>query len=70
MHNHGTIVGIYIVYKINKNFNITSYPAFVYLEQLGWLKMLILISINILDMVLGLIEWERFQWVMDLVETA
>ena len=26
-YNHRTIVGIYIVYEINKNFNITSYPA-------------------------------------------
>ena len=25
--NHGKIVNIYIVYKINKNFNISSYPT-------------------------------------------
>ena len=26
-HNHGTIVNIYIVYEISKNYNISSYPA-------------------------------------------
>ena len=25
-HNHGTIVNIYIVYEISKNYNISSYP--------------------------------------------
>ena len=25
--DHGTIVNIYIVYEINKNFNISSYPT-------------------------------------------
>ena len=27
MYSHGTIVNIYIVYKINKNYNISSYPT-------------------------------------------
>ena len=26
-YNHGTIVNIYIVYEISKNYNISSYPA-------------------------------------------
>ena len=26
-HNHGTIVNIYIVYEISKNYNISSYPT-------------------------------------------
>ena len=26
-HNHGTIVNIYIVYEIGKNYNINSYPT-------------------------------------------
>ena len=26
-HNHGKIVNIYIVYEINKNYNISSYPT-------------------------------------------
>ena len=26
-YTHGTIVNIYIVYKINKNYNISSYPT-------------------------------------------
>ena len=25
-YNHGTIVNVYIVYKISKNYNISSYP--------------------------------------------
>ena len=27
-HNHGTIVNIYIVYEIRKNYNISSHPPF------------------------------------------
>ena len=26
-YNHGTIVNIYVVYEISKNYNITSYPT-------------------------------------------
>ena len=26
-YNHGTIVGIYIVYEVSENYNISSYPA-------------------------------------------
>ena len=27
MYNHGTVVNIYIVYEISKNYNISSYPT-------------------------------------------
>ena len=69
---HGTIVSIYIVYEINKNYNISSYPTLeIFLtEQLVWLKVLILVSTNILDIALDLIEKELFHSVMDLVETV
>ena len=56
-YNHGTIVNIYTVYEISKNYNISSYPTLGnYLFGAVRLYMLILISKNILDMVLNLIE--------------
>ena len=57
--------------KISKNFNISSYPTLeiVYLAPLFWLKMLILISINILDMELELTDMDVFDTiVVELVE--
>ena len=54
--NDGIIANIYIVYKISRNFNIRSHP--IYLEHLVWLNMLILISTNILDMELYLIDMD------------
>ena len=61
-YDHGKVISIYIFYEINKNFNISSYPTLenVYLGQLHQLKMLILISINILNMVLDLIDMDFF----------
>ena len=61
-YDHGKVTSIYIFYEINKNFNISSYPTLenVYLGQLHQLKMLILISINILNMVLDLIDMDFF----------
>ena len=57
----GKIVNIYIVYEISKNFNFSSYPTLKNLVQLVWIKIMILISIIILDMVLDLTEKELFQ---------
>ena len=40
-HDHVKVVNSYIVYVINKNFNISSYPTLenlVYLVLLAWLK--------------------------------
>ena len=56
-------LNICIVYEISKNFNISSYPTLesCYLLQLVSLKIMILISINISDMVLDLREKEVFQ---------
>ena len=69
-HNHGTIVNIYIVYEISKNYNVSSYPTLKNcLFGAVSLNMLILISTNILDTVLDLIEKESFHLVvLDLVE--
>ena len=55
--NYRKVVNIYIVYEISKSINISNYPT---LENcsfgaLLWLKMLILISANILDLELDLI---------------
>ena len=57
---HGKVINIYIIYEINKNFNISSYPTLkiVYLVQLAWLKMLTFIGVNILDMVLDSIDMD------------
>ena len=73
--NHKTIINVYTVYKINKNFPII-FPAIqhykiVCLEQLVRLKtLMILMRTNISDMTLDLIEKELFQKVMDLVEVT
>ena len=69
-YTHGTIVNIYIVYEITKNIAISSYPTLenCLFGAVKFLKIVILISINILDMVLDLIEGERFHLVMDLVK--
>ena len=70
-NNHGKIVNIYIVFEINKNDNTTNSDPTLenfFLKQLVWLKILILISTNILDMVLDLIEKELFHLVMELVQ--
>ena len=60
---HKTIVNIYVVFEISKNFDISSYPTFenCLLEQLVWLNIMILISISNLDMVLDLTEKELLQ---------
>ena len=60
--NHGTIIDIYLVYEISKTFTISRYPTLenCFLELLVWLKMLILISTNILDMELDLIDMDFF----------
>ena len=70
-YTHGKITNIYIVYEISKNFNISNY-----LTQENCLfgavsskKMLILISINILDIELDLIDMIFFLiLVVELVE--
>ena len=60
--NHEKIVNNYIVYEINKNFNISSYPALenCLFSAIKLTKHLILISTNILDMVLDLIQKDFF----------
>ena len=35
-YNHGTIVNIHIVYKISKNYNISSYPTFFVGKLFVW----------------------------------
>ena len=57
-YDHKTVVNICIVYEISKNFNLVLIQHWksVYLEQLHELNRVILLSINILDMVLDLIE--------------
>ena len=71
-YNRGTIVNIYIVYEISKNYNIISYPTLEdFLFGAVLTKNAILVSINILDMVLDLIEKGSFHLVVqDLVETV
>ena len=64
--NHGKIINIYIVYEMNKNFNISS--SYLTLENCPDKNILILVSTTILDMVLDLIERNVFQLVMKLVE--
>ena len=68
--NHGKVVNIYIVYEIERSFNISSYPA---LENclLGAVKLTKHVDfdqLNILDMVLDLIQKDFFQLVMKLEE--
>ena len=60
------MVNIYIVYEISKNINISDYPKLktIYLEQLVWIKILILISVSILDMELDLIDMEVFNFLV------
>ena len=75
-YNHGkikknvTLFTFQFYIEINKKCNISSYPTLeiVYLGQLVWLKILILININILDMMLDLIENIFFQQAMELIE--
>ena len=64
--NDGKIINIYIVYEMNKNFNISS--SYLTLENCPDKNILILVSTTILDMVLDLIERNVFQLVMKLVE--
>ena len=67
----GKVVSIYIVYEINKNVNMNSYLSLEnYLfGTVKLTKILILISTNILDMVLDLIEKDFFHLLIKLVET-
>ena len=67
----GKVVSIYIVYEINKNVNMNSYLSLEnYLfGAVKLTKILILISRNILDMVLDLIEKDFFHLLIKLVET-
>ena len=65
------MVNIYIAYEINlwsfnvgKGFALENSFSRFFLEQLSWLKMLILISINILAMVLDLMQVEVFHYQM------
>ena len=63
--DYGKKVNIYIVYEVSKIYDAKT----IYLVQLHELKMLILISINILDVVLDLIEKDFFHnLVVELVE--
>ena len=60
---------MYLVNEINITIlAVIQHWEIVYLEQLVWLKVLILMSTNILDMALDLLENEIFHLVMDLVE--
>ena len=70
LFNPDKIVNIYIVYEINKNFNIRSFPMLenCLLSAVKLTKILISISKNILDMVLDLTEKDFFHLVMKLVE--
>ena len=62
---HGKVVNIYIVYELDASNSHNN----VYLVQLLWLKMLILISMGILVMELDLIENQVFHFqVVDLVK--
>ena len=61
-YDHGKVVNIYIVYKINKNYNISSYPRLEswLFAAVGLTKMVILKNVNILDVVLDLIDMNFF----------
>ena len=73
MHNHGTIVNIYIVFEISKNYSISIYPT---LENCLFGATSLTKHVHIYqhkcpDMVLDLIEKRSFHLVvMDLVETV
>ena len=72
-YNHGTIVNIYIVYKISKIYKIRSYPALenCLFAAVILTKTMILISTNIVDLVLDFLEKMIFNLaVEDLVETV
>ena len=58
MFDYGKVVNIYFVYKISKFLTLVviQHWKIVYLVQLVWLKTMILLSINILDMVNILIK--------------
>ena len=63
--DYGKKVNIYIVYEVSKIYDAKT----IYLVQLHELRMLILISINILDVVLDLREKDFFHnLVVELVE--
>ena len=63
--DYGKKVNIYIVYEVSKIYDAKT----IYLVQLHELKMLILISINILDVILDLREKDFFHnLVVELVE--
>ena len=59
-YTHGNVVNIYIVYEINKNDSTSSDPALenCLFGPVSLTKMRILISINILDMELDLIDMD------------
>ena len=65
---HGKIVNIYIVYEINNILilAVIQHWKIVYLEELVWLKILILISINSLGTAFD--TKECFHLVMELVK--
>ena len=70
--NHGTIVNIYIVNEINKNYNIGSYPT---LEKCLFRAVSLTKNPDIdqyifLDMLLGLIGIQNLVLVIDLVKTV
>ena len=71
IYTHGKIVNIYILYEINKNGNTSSDPTLenCLFGAVSLTKMLILISINFLDMQLDLIDMDFFLiLVVELVE--
>ena len=61
------IVNTYIVYEVNKNYNISSYPTLenCLFAAVSLTKIMILISIIVLDMILDLIERKVLsrQWI-------
>ena len=70
-YTQGKIVNIYILYEINKNSNTSSDPTLenCFFGAVTLTKMLILISINLLDMQLDLIDMDFFLiLVVELVE--
>ena len=70
-YSHGTIVNIYSVYEISKNYNISTYPTLenCLFGAVSLTKHVDIDQYKILDMVLDLIEKGSFHLVvMDLVE--
>ena len=69
-YEHGKVVNFYILYEVTKN--ISSYwtlENYGYFVKFAWQKMLMLISINVLDMVLDLIDMDIFHTLLlELVE--